>query len=532
MRKGSRPARGRHVADHHRSIGVRVLRRVAGVVAAVTVLALVAGLVAYFRLQGNINTIDIAGNNRPTNSVTADPETNLPPMNILLMGSDTRVGLEDASEFGGKDNEDLQGARSDTTLLVHLPANRKSAIVASIPRDSMVKIPDCDDPDATLEGAETRIFNSAFSDGGPGCTVMTVEQNTDIPIDHFAVVNFEGFQAMVDALGGVDICVKEDVSDPKTHLDLKAGTHHLEGRDALRFVQSRKGFGDGSDIGRIGRQQDFLSAVARKATATELLLRPDRLLGFLDAATKSLTTDSELGSIRALSDLALQVKDLKPEQIQFLTVPVRAYPSDPNRVEWTDEADALWDAIREDKPLPGTEPKPTESATATTPPAVVPTVSPDQLSVKVINSSGISGLAVQASQALATQGFQISGRANGTVGEVTGAVIRHPADQAEAAVTLQAAFPGSTLEPDASLTDGFEVELGAGAPSVVEVREPAGIRSPAGAADRGDSGWGLGLGLDTDADSPGCLRRALHLSRSLGPAPRPASALLRPAAAG
>ena len=208
-------------------------------------------------------------------------------MNILLMGSDTRADLEDASEFGGTGG-DMGGARSDTTLLVHLSADRKSAIAASIPRDSMVKIPNCDDPDATLEGAETRMFNSAFSIGGPACTVRAVEQNTGVSIDHFAVVNFEGFQAMVDALGGVDICVAEDASDPKTHLDLKAGTHHLGGRDALRFVQSRKGFGDGSDIGRIGRQQDFLSAVAREATDAKLLLRPDRLLGFLDAATKSL----------------------------------------------------------------------------------------------------------------------------------------------------------------------------------------------------------------------------------------------------
>ena len=194
----------------------------------------------------------------------------------------------------------------------------------------MVKIPDCNDPDATLDGAETMMFNSAFSIGGPACTVKAVEQNTDIQIDHFAVVNFEGFQSMVDALGGVDICVKEDVSDPKTHLDLKAGTHHLGGRDALRFVQSRKGFGDGSDIGRIGRQQDFMSAVAREATDTKLLLRPDRLLGFLDAATKSLTTDSELGSIRALSDLALQIRaSSRPDPVRHRAgarLPVRPQP--------------------------------------------------------------------------------------------------------------------------------------------------------------------------------------------------------------
>ncbi len=383
--------------------------------------------------------------------------------------------------------------------------------MASIPRDSLVKVPDCQDPDATLQGAQTLIFNSAFSIGGPACTVKTVEQNTDIAIDHFAVVNFEGFQAMVDALGGVDICVTEAVSDPKTKLNLDAGTHHLGGRDALRFVQSRKGFGDGSDIGRIGRQQAFLSAVAREATDSKLLLRPDRLLGFLDAATKSLTTDAELGSITALSDLALQAKNLKPEQINFVTVPNRAAASDPNRVEWTEDAEALWEAIRSDDPLPGTEPEPTASASATTPPAVVPTVSPDQLTVQVVNSSGVSGLAVQASAALAAQGFSISGRTNGTAGYCH---------------RCGGPAPGRPGRRGRDAPGGLP-RLGAGAGPVADERlrgrarrgRPVGRRGPeprrhgasAGAAHRRHTG-GLGLRVDAHPDLARGLGRDLHLS--------------------
>ncbi len=175
---------------------------------------------------------------------------------------------------------------------------------------------------------------------------------------------------MVDALGGVDICVPEAIEDRATGLNLPAGDHHLDGVEATQFVRARKSIGNGSDIGRIDRQQAFLSAVVREATSSELLLRPDRLLGFLDAATQSLTTDEAIASPRALSELALQMRRLPTDQIRFVTVPNETYEPDPNRVIWTDDADALWEAARQDLPLPGTEP--TAAPTSTAPTSTAP----------------------------------------------------------------------------------------------------------------------------------------------------------------
>lgn len=468
MPSTDRTPRGRHVAEPPGHGLRRALVRTAGVLAAVLVLAMVAGAVAYVRLEGNIQSVDItevAGTNRPTGTISKDTTAGLPPMNVLVMGSDTREGLEDADRFGGVTSETL-GERSDTTLLVHLSAGRTSATVVSIPRDLMMPQPDCGDPQATAEGAPLRQFNLAFSIGGPGCTIKVVEQNTGIPIEHYAVVNMEGFQSMVEALGGVDMCFSEPQRDRATGLDLPAGQVTLDGNTALKFVRARKGLGNGSDNQRITRQQDFLSAVVREATSSGLLLRPDRLLRFLDAATQSLQTDPELATIPALSDLALQVRGIPTDQIRFLTIPVEEYSRDVNRLQLTRDAALVWQSLRDDTPLPGTEPVPAPEATAPGPPL---TVSPADVSVEVTNSSGTEGLAVQAAGALAAQGFVIATRDNGGAG-VSGVVVRHAPQDAEAARTLQAAFPGATLEADAGRAAGtVQVELGAGAPPVVEV---------------------------------------------------------------
>jgi len=511
----SAAARGRHVAARFRS-GHPVVRALGAVVASVLVVTVAAAAVLYVRLDGNITGIDIGDGlgNRPDTVATNDPLTNLPPMNILLMGSDTR-NLSDPGEFTG-DAASAVTEHSDTNLLVHLAADRRSAFVVSIPRDSMVQRPDCADPAGDDgSGRPLGIFNGAFTDGselngvggGALCTVATVEANTGVPINHFAVINFEGFRDMVDALGGVDICLPAAIEDDTTGLSLPAGTSHLDGLQATQFVRARKGIGNGSDIGRIDRQQAFLSAVIREATSSGLLLRPDRLIGFLDAATRSLTTDEAIASPRALSRLALQVRSLPPEQIRFVTVPHEVYEPDPNRVIWTQEADALWEAARLDLPLPGTGPTPSPSASAppttSAPPAL--TASPDQMSVRVVNSSGVSGLARQTGNALAAQGFAISGLANGEE-DVQGAVVRHALDDEAAAATLAAAFPGATLREDTTLSAGsYVVDLGVGAPAVVEVPGRTGSdplpEQPLTAASPGGGGGGGGSGATPTFDA-------------------------------
>lgn len=417
---------------------------------------------AYANLDGNIDRIDIAGaigTDRPTAEVEG-------PLNILVMGSDDRQGLG-TTEYGRDTVEG--GAQSDTNLLVHLSADRERAMVVSIPRDSMVKAPeDCNDLNATVENGVVRQWNKNFNQGGAACVIRTLEGNTDIRIDHFVVIDFMGFRSMVDALGGIEVCLPEDVSDPQAQFEKTAGRHVLDGREALGYVRMRKSVGDGSDLGRIERQQTFLSSVAQKATSTSLLLRPDRLYSFLDAATESMTTDSELGTTQ-MARIAQSVRSIGLDKVEFVTVPTEQFPDDPNRVQWSTDADLLWEAIRFDRPLTEDDP-PTGTSTVTpTPPSAPLTVAPDQISIMVSNAAGVRGLASQTVRALTVQGFVAMAGADVPPGQVQGTVIRHASQQAEAARTVQAAFPGSELVVDETVGASIVVQLGAGAVNPVEV---------------------------------------------------------------
>lgn len=469
--------------------GGRWQRALIGIAAVLAVLlVIVLGLA--WRLQDNIDALEVDLGDRPDNSATTNPTTNLAPMNILVIGSDTREDLQSVA----KGDEDITGARSDTNLLVHLSAARDYAIVVSIPRDSMVEFPRCPTASRTVAGDQTtgtsqatvpaagggtstgagedlRQFNAAFEEGGAACTVRLVEKNTDIFVDHFAVVNFEGFTSMVNGLGGVDICVPQAVNDKDSGLNIPAGTSHLDGEEALAFVRTRHGYGNGSDLARIGLQQAFLSALIREATDSRLLLRPDRLVRFLDAATKSLTTDPGLAQISDLATLARQVRSLPPSRIHFVTVPVEPYPGNPNRVQWSDQADDLWQIIRADAYLPGTGPSPSADApSATAPDSAAPEedlLNPEQVSVQVVNTTGIDGLGAQAARALEAQGFQTEPPQ--TVDErIIGVTAHYPVGQLAAGLTVASAFPGATVDVDPSLVgDTVRVRLGVGAPDVV-----------------------------------------------------------------
>ena len=441
------------------------LRRASIIVAAGLVLLLTLGTAAYVKLNSNITKYDVSKllGQRPNNNVAADKLTNLKPLNILVIGSDTR-------DLGTSSYGTTAGARSDTTLIVHLSGDRKSAVVVSVPRDSMTRAPaNCKDPKSKVADGPIRQWNANYSLGGPACLIRTVEGTTGIFIDHFMVMNFLGFQSMVDALGSVEVCMPTAVVDPLSHLNLPAGRSRVTGKEALAFVRVRHNMGDGSDLGRIDRQQAFLSSMIQEATSTNLLLRPDKLFRFLDAATKSLTTDPALGNLNALREVAQSVVGLKSSQIRFVTVPVEPYPPDHNRVQWTSAADALWKSIREDTPLPGTKPAPGSKPTPTTtsPPPVL-TVTPDKITVHVSNDSGVPGIARQAADDLRLQGFKISGISNDSSGRA-GATVTYSAANHEQALTVAAAFPGAVLVEDSAAGDVIRVSLGTGSPNVVAV---------------------------------------------------------------
>ena len=323
----------------------RIIKAVAITVAAVLVVALTGGFFVYRHLNNNITGIDITealGTDRPA---AVKKETPQQPLNILLLGSDTRQGQ--TGHIGG----DTPGL-SDTTILLHISADRKLAYGVSLPRDAMVERPTCQRKDGNgTDPGGLSMFNAAYAVGGPACTIKTVEQLTNVRINHFVVIDFNGFRKMVDALGGVEVCVPKEVNDTTGHITLPAGTYNVKGQRALDYVRVRHVISDNGDIGRMKRQQTFLASMANKAVSAGTLVNPVRLVRFLDAATKSLTTDTGLSSLNKLGGLAKSMQGVGLDQIQFITVPFETYEPDPNRLQWAPGADRLWYRIRNDMPI-------------------------------------------------------------------------------------------------------------------------------------------------------------------------------------
>jgi LCP family protein required for cell wall assembly len=280
----------------------------------------------YLKLDGNITADEAAAaelarfeRERPTALVKE-------ARNILLLGSDSRAG-EENRRYG----RDSGTERSDTAILLHLSAGRRSATAVSIPRDLMVDVPGCLRRDGTRAAPVFAAFNEAFERGGSACAVRTVEKLTDIRVDHHIVVDFHGFKKMVDAVDGVEVCLREPIDDEAAGLRLPAGRVTLDGEQALGFVRVRKSLGDGSDTDRMERQQRFLGALVNKVRGNDVLLNPVKLYPVLDAATSSLTTDPALASLRGLYELVRGLRDIPTERVQFLTVPREAYALDANR---------------------------------------------------------------------------------------------------------------------------------------------------------------------------------------------------------
>nr|WP_208646115.1 LCP family protein [Streptomyces nigra] len=305
------------------------------------------GWLVYAKLDGNITPDEAAAaelaryeKERPSAAVRG-------AQNILVIGSDSRAG--DGNRRYGRDSGT---ERSDTTILLHLSADHRSATAVSIPRDLMVDVPGC----RRTEGGRSRpmfaMFNYAFQVGGSACTIRTVERMTNIRVDHHMVVDFHGFKEMVDAVDGVEICLTKPIRDKAAKLRLPAGKVTLDGEQALGYVRARKSLGDGSDTDRMERQQRFLAALVHKVRGNDVLLNPVRLYPVLDAATSSLTTDPALASLRGLYDLVRSVRDIPTERVQFLTVPRESYVYNANRDQLVEpEAQRLFERLRLDLPV-------------------------------------------------------------------------------------------------------------------------------------------------------------------------------------
>ncbi|MGK5696934.1 LCP family protein [Streptomyces sp. URMC 128] len=312
----------------------------------------------YFKLNGNLKSVDIdqaLGTDRPKKADNGSE-------NILVLGSDTRAGGN--KKLGG--GSDDGSARSDTAMIVHVYKGHKKASVVSIPRDTLIDRPACTDTKGKeYPAANGVMFNSAYSTGGAACAVKTVESITDLRMDHYLEVDFAGFQRLIDDLGGVEVTTTKSIDDPDSHLKLKAGTHRLDGEQALGLVRTRHGVGDGSDLGRIQLQQAFIKALVNQVKDVGVFTNPKKLLDLAETATKTVTADSDLGSVDKLASFAGGLKGITPSHMHMVTMPVAYDPADPNRVLLQKKkADEIWKALQDDKPIPKSATKGTATGEA------------------------------------------------------------------------------------------------------------------------------------------------------------------------
>ncbi len=373
----------------------RVWRTVA-ITQLVLALLTVGGVsVAYNQLNGNIGAGEDIDHQVPkvlpadVQAAVDEGQKPTEPLNILVLGSDSRSG--DGNDIDGLGDI---GQRADTTILLHVSANRRNAYGVSLPRDAIIDRPDCTTKSGdVVPGGSAVMFNTAYAVGGAQCAVQTVEALTGVFIDHFLVLDFNGFKAMVDAVHGVDVCLPTEVDDTEHDIYLPAGNQTLTGQDALNYVRERYQLSVTGDIGRMKRQQSFIASMIKKVMSAGTLSQPVRVYSFLNAVTSSIQVDSKLDSIPKLVELATQFKDTGLDKIKFITVPIAAYPPDPNRLIWTDAADDLWKRIMDDQqlgkdfaetsidasdPVGTADPSETPTTDPSAGPTDAPTLSPDE----------------------------------------------------------------------------------------------------------------------------------------------------------
>ncbi|MFB7619956.1 LCP family protein [Kitasatospora sp. NPDC056181] len=461
-------AGGRAAARNSRKPKKNVKKIVAWSAAGVLVLIAGAGGAIYLKLNGNIKSFDadaIATDRPPEAQADADGNK---PVNVLLIGSDSR-GKNNSDLGGGEDG----GARSDTTILLHVYADHKHAVGISIPRNAKVAIPPCKLPNGKwTKGTSSDLFNAAFStggtdDGNPACTQNTVEKLTGIRVDHTIVVDFQGFSAMTSAVHGVDICLPKPISEGdinpklgrKGNVVLPQGKQKVEGQKALDYVRLRHGIGDGSDIGRMKRQQAFLGSLASNIKGQGL--NPTTLLPLADAATKSMVVDPGLSSADKLLSFGLSLKNIDMHDLKFVTVPWRYRTQDQDLDIIESDAKKLWDTIKADRTLDGqnaTGEQPAEAtasaapsapaATTTAPPA--PDAGNSAVKVAVYNGTTTSGMDGKAAELLKGAKFNATKAGPAASTKHAKTVVEYGSGQKANADKVAELFPGATVEAGSS----------------------------------------------------------------------------------
>ncbi|MFF7053696.1 LCP family protein [Streptomyces griseorubiginosus] len=400
------------------------------------------GYVYYRHLNSQIQHDDLnLGDNK-----VAGPTPNAAgqtPLNILVIGSDARDN-EENQKLGGARETFGSTPLADVQMLLHVSADRSNMSVVSMPRDTLVKIPKCTDPDdgKVYAASEGRVMtNQSLGHGGPGCTVATWQELTGIHIDHFMMVDFSGVVSMADAIGGVPVCVDANIlsRDSQGHgsgLKLKKGTHPVKGVQALQWLRTRYGFEDGSDLARAKAQHMYMNSMVRRLRENATLSSPNKLRKLADKATEAITVDPDLAGVKQLYDLSNELRKVEPARITMTTMPNRYVGA---RVEPTEDAEQLFRLVREDIALDGKDTK-KASAEKSEETSADPAAAKDEIGILVQNGTRTSTLAAA------------SGRASTVAGLLTGkgytkASSDRSASLSEARTLVR--YPSAELEGDA-----------------------------------------------------------------------------------
>ncbi|GAA0321245.1 LCP family protein [Streptomyces polychromogenes] len=480
---GARPPGGGIPARRRRR---RVLFWVASVLAFLILGTSAAGYLYYNHLNGNIRSGQRLSGESGVEKTHANAKGQR-PLNILLIGSDSRNKPENV-ELGGSRDTVGNAPLADVQMLLHVSADRENASVVSIPRDTRVDIPECTDPKTGEKFKKTNaMINESLGRGGPGCTLATWEKLTNVYIDHWMMIDFSGVVKMADAVGGVPVCVKDNVWDRPlptsgggSGLKLQKGTTRVKGEQALQWLRTRHAFS--SDLGRAQAQHMYMNSMMRELKSQNAFTDVGRITDLAEAATKALEVSEEIGSVKKLYNLAMQLKDVPTNRITMTTMPTFQDPRDENRLIVNPaDADKLWTMLRKDvafdkngepqaaqspsaaQPSPGaSQPAPGGSQPPAQPgqeASKAPVTTPDKIPVAVVNGTAAGQpLAPHRANAIAdvllAKGFTNAKADTALIPEKT-TVVRYPtpdlADEAQS-VAASLGIPGTAVQQSADVS--------------------------------------------------------------------------------
>lgn len=377
-----------------------------------------AGYLYYQHLNNNIRSSGRSGGESGVKQAAPNAmgET---PLNILLIGSDSRNTAENVKLGGSKDSVGDK-PRADVQMLLHISADRKSSSLVSIPRDTIVEIPECKDDETGQSYAATvdKPINVSLQRGGPGCTLTTWEKLTGVYINHWVMIDFAGVVAMADAIGGVDVCVNTGVWDRPTRLvpggsglKLPEGTSTVKGEDALKWLRTRHAFGN--DQNRAKAQHMYMNSMLRTLKKQNAWSDAGRLMNLAETATEALQVSDEIGTVKKLYDLAMQLKNVPINRITMTTIPTAEWSQDKDRlVPIEKSAEQMWQMLRDDVAFDKNG-KPKAKASASATPAGPAAAAPGTLDLTVVNGTGVGqaprdGRASEVAEMLNGKGFALA----------------------------------------------------------------------------------------------------------------------------